>query len=384
MLEKPELDQDEISLLDIFNFLVDNWKLYVAGGLMGLLIAFGFVSLRGQYSAEAILVNQGAGLDFVTWRGLQKNLLSLAQEIAPEDKSSTDLQKGMTTGEWWKKSVLPTYSLTKAETKELIGISKDVQDSESTRILNFLIQVKGKSISGVEEDITYVINFLRNGAMFSAKSALVLDLERQVSRSAPRIDLDINSALQEIKIMNERRDRLYALRKEFPTENVVSQIVDVNESIAKFLPITTQLVAVLTDINSLDEKLLRLKQEKSKFEVLGEFVTRANIILKRGFQDQNLSANLINLEGEMRKNIPSNDLPKIIALDNIKNSLVGINTAYTLGLQQFSLPSVQQPKYLKPMGIGLIAGAFVCLLFSIIFKFWRIAMSRRREVLIQK
>ena len=321
MLEKPELDQDEISLLDIFNFLVDNWKLYVAGGLMGLLIAFGFVSLRGQYSAEAILVNQGAGLDFVTWRGLQKNLLSLAQEIAPEDKSSTDLQKGMTTGEWWKKSVLPTYSLTKAETKELIGISKDVQDSESTRILNFLIQVKGKSISGVEEDITYVINFLRNGAMFSAKSALVLDLERQVSRSAPRIDLDINSALQEIKIMNERRDRLYALRKEFPTENVVSQIVDVNESIAKFLPITTQLVAVLTDINSLDEKLLRLKQEKSKFEVLGEFVTRANIILKRGFQDQNLSANLINLEGEMRKNIPSNDLPKIIALDNIKNSL---------------------------------------------------------------
>ena len=380
MVEKPEFDQNEISLIDIFNFLVDHWKLYVAGGLLGILIAFGFVSLKGQYSAEAILINQGAGLDFVTWRGLQKNLLSLAQEIAPEDKSSTDLQKAMTTSEWWKKSVVPTYSLTKAETKELIGISKEVQDSESTRILSFLIQVKGKSISSVEEDITYVINFLRNGAMFSAKSALVLDLERQVSRSAPRIDLDINTALQEIKIMNERRDRLYALRKEFPTENVVSQIVDVNEAIAKFLPITTQLVAVLTDINSLDERLLRLKQEKSKFEVLGEFVTRANIILKRGFKDQNLAADLINLEREMRKNIPSDDLPKIIALDNIKNSLVGINTAFTLGLQQFSLPSVQQPKYLKPMGIGLIAGAFVCLLFSIIFKFWRIAMTRRREV----
>lgn len=382
MVEKPELDQDEISLIDIFNFLIDHWKLYVAGGLLGILIAFGFVSLRGQYSAEAILINQGAGLNFVSWRGLQKNLLSLAQEIAPEGKDSTNLQKAMATSEWWKKAVIPTYSLTKAETKELGGINKEVQESESTRILNFLIQIKGEFISSVEEDVSYVINFLRIGAMFLAKSSMVLDLERQVNQSAPRIDLDINSALQEIKIMNDRRDRLYALRKEFPTENVVSQIVDVNEAIAKFLPITTQLVAVLTDINSLNERLLRLKQEKSKFEIIGEFVTRAKIILKRGFQDKNLAADLINLEGEMRKNISSDDLPKVIALDNIKNNLVGINTAYTLGLPQFSLTSVQQPKYLKPMGIGLIAGAFVALLFSIIFKFWRIAMIRRREVLV--
>jgi hypothetical protein len=160
----------------------------------------------------------------------------------------------------------------------------------------------------------------------------------------------------------------------------VSQVVDVNEDVAKFLPIATQLVAVLTDINLLDEKLLRLQQEKSKLEIASEFVTRANIVLKSGLHNQSLITDLLNLEGEMRKNSPSNDLSKIIVLDEIKNNLVIIKTSYTSGLQQFSPPAVVAPKYVKPAGIGLFAGAFFGLFFSVFLVFSRTAMNRRRDV----
>jgi uncharacterized protein involved in exopolysaccharide biosynthesis len=85
----------------------------------------------------------------------------------------------------------------------------------------------------------------------------------------------------------------------------------------------------------------------------------------------------------MRKNIPSNDLSKIIVLDEIKNSLVIIQTSYTLGLQQFSPPAVVAPKYVKPAGIGLFAGAFFGLLCSVFLVFSRTAMNRRRDVVHQ-
>jgi hypothetical protein len=372
--------EDEISLFDIFNFLMDNWKFYVAGSLLGLLIALGFVSIKGQYDAELVLINQESGLDFMTWRVVQKNLLTLANEQAASSDQSTSLQKAMITGEWWKKAVVPTYSLTKAETKELVGISKEIQDLESTRIQSFVVRVSGKSLSDAQQNVGFVVNFIRTGAIFSAASAVVINLQSKVALSASRIQLDISRALREMSIMTERRDRFYALRKEFPNENVVSQVVDVNEDVAKFLPIATQLVAVLTDINLLDEKLLRFQQEKSQLEIASEFVTRANAVLKSGLQNQSLIADLLNLEGEMRKNIPSNDLSKIIVLDEIKNSLVIIQTSYTLGLQQLSPPAVVAPKYVKPAGIGLFAGAFFGLLCSVFLVFSRTAMNRRRDV----
>jgi hypothetical protein len=371
---------DEISLFDIFNFLINNWKFYVAGSLLGLLIALGFVSAEGQYDAELVLINQESGLNFITWRVVQKNLLALANEQAASADQPTGLQKAMTTGEWWKKAVVPIYSLTKAETKELVGVSKEVQDLESTRIQSFVVRVSGKSLSDAQQDVGFVVNFIRTGATFSAASAVVINLQSKVALSASRIQLDVSRALREMSIMTERRDRLYALRKEFPNENVVSQVVDVNESVAKFLPIATQLVAVLTDINLLNEKLLRLQQEKSQLEIASEFITRANILLKSGLHNQSLIADLLNLEGELRKNIPSNDLPKIIVLDEIKNSLIIIKTSYSSGLQQFSPPAVVAPKYVKPAVIGLLAGAFFGLLCSVFLVFSRTAMNRRRDV----
>jgi hypothetical protein len=316
----------------------------------------------------------------MTWRVVQKNLLTLAQERGASSDQSTNLQKAMISDEWWKKAVVPTYSLTKAETKELVGVSKEVQDAESTRIQSFVIRVSGKTLSDAKQDIGFVVNFIRTGAMFSGASAVVTNLQRKVALSISRIELDVSKALREMSVMTERRDRLYALRKEFPNENVVSQVVDVNEDVAKFLPIATQLVAVLTDINLLDETLLRLQQEKSQIQIASEFVTRANVVLKSGLDNQSLIDDLLILEGEMRKNIPSNDLSKIIVLDEIKKNLVIIKTSYTSGLQQFSPPAVVAPKYVKPAGIGLFAGAFFGLFFSVFLVFSRTAMNRRRGV----
>lgn len=371
--------EDEISLIDILNFLIDHWKIYVTGAILGLFISLGFVSLKGTYSGEMILLNQGSGLNFISWGALQKNLISLAQEISAGDKPSTSIQRSMAIPEWWKKAVKPTYALTKGETKELAGISKDVQDSESIRIQNFVIRVEGRSVSAVNQDIDYVAEFIRSGSTFFALRSMVLSLESKINQSAPKINLDMNNALQEIKILSDRRDYLYTLRKEFPNESPVAQVIDVNEGVAKFLPITTQLVAVLTDINALDERLLRLRQEKSQIEILGEFVKQSQSILKRGFQDQAVITDLMSLEASLRKNIPENELPKIIALDNVRRDLVSIKTSYTLGLQQVALPSVLAPKYLKPAAVGLLAGLFLGLVFSILMVLFRMVMSRRHE-----
>jgi hypothetical protein len=372
----PSLENDP-SLIDLLIYLFSNWKIYFASGLIGILIAFGLVSLRGQYTAEAILINnQESGLNYVSWRALQKNLVSLAQELASDEKQVSKLQRMMANGEWWKTAVLPTFAITKAETKDFVSFSKEILDAESVRIMNFVIKVNANSQSEAEQDINYVLSFIKTGSIFFASNLMISNLESKITKSIPRVNLEINKIHQEMKIINDRRDYLYSLRKEFPNGSAAGQIVDVNDRVAKFLPITTQLVAVLTDINQLDERLLQLKQEKAHIEVANDFVEQAKIILKSGLQDQNLIANLLNLEEDFRKKISPDDLSKIIALDNIRNDLIGIKVAYTQGLQQLSRSSVLPPKYLKSMVTGLIAGIFLGLLCLMLSFFWKIAKSR--------
>jgi hypothetical protein len=146
-------EDDGISLAQVVDFLSENWKRALAGAVAGAVIGVGGWSVLATYKAESVLVNgSGVGnngaLSFMSWRGLQKNLPILAaqmvetKQVAPDQLS----QYGrLSSAAWWTKNVVPTYSLTKTDTKDLATISKDLQDSGGTNILNLVVTATGSS-----------------------------------------------------------------------------------------------------------------------------------------------------------------------------------------------------------------------------------------------
>jgi len=125
------LDDSEISLLDIVNFLADSWKKLVAAALAGALLGLGFWFLVASYQVSINLRNN-EGLGILSIKSLQATLPNLASEIlekkqAPEGK--VDLYRSMSGPQFWTKALTPVFSLTKADIKDLGAEIKDANNA---------------------------------------------------------------------------------------------------------------------------------------------------------------------------------------------------------------------------------------------------------------
>ena len=130
-------DEFEISLKDIVNFFTQYRKFFLAGVIISFSLTVFITSLFAKHTAEAVLVNAGA-IEFISWKNLQKNLPMLASQVS--EKKEDSYLKVMSPDKWWEKNVLTTHSLTKKDTKDLLGINKDLQDSEANKILNLVVK----------------------------------------------------------------------------------------------------------------------------------------------------------------------------------------------------------------------------------------------------
>ena len=175
-------DDDGISLAQVVDFLSENWKRALAGAVAGAVLGVGGWSALATYKAESVLVNSGA-LTFMSWRGLQKNLPILAAQIV-ENKQAAEDQVGqyarLASAGWWTKNVVPTYSLTKTDTKDLATISKDLQDSGGTNILNFVVTATGATREAASMNVDITTRFIREGSAYLSIKSLVNGYETQV------------------------------------------------------------------------------------------------------------------------------------------------------------------------------------------------------------
>lgn len=112
MNENEMHQDDEISLFDLVNQLLVQWKIWVGGAFIGLLIGFAFWWQKG-FEAE-LAARPVRTLEFVQWRSLSSGLPALADSlrrlsaIEPEMERLFDLVSG--TG-WWKKMLLPITTI---------------------------------------------------------------------------------------------------------------------------------------------------------------------------------------------------------------------------------------------------------------------------------
>lgn len=364
-------DGQEISLNDIIDFFVTKWKILLMGAFFGLFIALGGKLWLGKYEAEATLINK-SNIDYLTWKSLKRNLPILAARISEATNSGEDFLGALSSETWWQKNAVPTFAIGKEDAKEILGMSKEQQDAESTKIKDFVVTAAGSSKENAIKNLSTATSFLRSGAAYLALKDVIANYQVELLNAESENAKNIAALEIELAYLNNRMADLELLKAKFPgnSASIITQPMDPKDSSAKYLPIITQLIAVNKDISALKENLSRLSSRKSQLAIKNDFLLQAMPVMGKNFDGLSAVTELMRIESGMRKDLQASDWNKVSILNNIKYDLVSIHTRFTLGLEQPTYTSARKPHYLKPAAMGLAAGFFLALLFSLCSVIW--------------
>jgi len=367
----------EISLLDIVNFLIDIWKKLAIAAFIGAILGFAFWNFFGKYEAEYSLnnrsieknqINQFTGLDLITWKAIQKKLPALMAQIknqseVPEGQagSYTDLASEW----WWQKNVIPKYALYKTDMKDLTLSNKDTDLALST-ILSLTIKADGSSKENAIENAKAAATFLCTGGAYVQVRDILNALEIDTHITLINLKKNITTVEIEMGYQVWRAKVLEDLQKRFPGGNNTSnQVFDLKDSASKYLPLTTQIIAVNDDINQSKEKLQRLRDRINQIALTKTFLEEASPLAEKIFDGILLIDSLLAIETKLRAKLPKEDLNQQVVLDQLRSQLLSIKTLFTINLSANAAPTVSKTSVIKSMAGGL-AGAFFLMLLVLL------------------
>jgi len=369
--------EGEISLLDIINFLQGAWKKLAAASIVGAVLGLAGWLTLGSYSAEYVLLNNNNNnsyaLDLVSWKMLQKSLPNLAAQVVEENKAPQDqasLYRAMSNEQWWQKNVLPSYALSKADTKDLAGISKDL-DAASTTILSLTLTASGSSKEQSIVNVRASAKFLRSGSAYLQIRSLLNGYESQTVSAVADVQQKITSTQIEMGYQQERVKSLEELHKRFPGgANISGQVVDPKDSGAKYLPLATQIVAVNNDINGSKEVLARLQKRLEQIGLIKAFIDQAIPLQDQTFDGLALDDQLLVIEGSLRSKLGKGDANGQELLDQLHSQLLAIQVRFTKGLEANTAPTASKKGMIKSTAGGLVAAFFLMLLALLGQRVW--------------
>ena len=376
MSSQEVASENEITLLDIANFLQESWKKLAIAAVVGAVLGFSGWFIFGSYSAAYVLLNNSSSsssssyaLDLVSWKMLQKSLPNLADQIIQENKApenQASLYRAMSSDEWWQKNALPSYALSKADTKDLAGISKDF-DAASTTILSLTLAANGRSKEQALDNVKAVAKFLRSGGAYLQLRSLLNGYESQTISTTAELQQKIANTQIEMGYQEERARQLEQLHKRFPgNSSAAQQVVDAKDSSAKYLPIQTQIIAANNDINASKETLARLQKRLDQIAIIKTFLEQALPIQDQTFDGLVLYKQLLEIESNLRTKLDKSNGNGTEFLNELHAQLLSIQVRFTKGLEANTAPTSDGKKGMIKSTTGGLASAFFLMLLVLL------------------
>ena len=389
-----EVQESEISLVDIVNFLANSWKKLAIAGVIGACFGLGGWFTLGSYSVEYILLNNNSNsnsnsgssgnsinsyaLDIISWKMLQKNLPNLAAQVIDENKVPQNqgrIYKSLADDQWWQKNVTPGFAISKADAKDLASVSKDL-DAASTTIINLTLTAKESSKEGAVQEVKAAAQFLRSGGAYLQIRSLLNGYESQTLSTVADLQQKITSTQIEMGYQIERAKSLEELHKRFPGGGSISgQVVDPKDSGAKYLPISTQIIAANNDINASKESLARLQKRLAQIALAKSFLEQALPLQDQTFDGLALDKELLAIGSQLRARLAKDDSNGQEFLDQLHAQLLAIQVRFTKGLEANTVPITSKKGMIKTMTGGLAAGFCLMLFVLLGQRVWQTAKS---------
>ena len=309
----------------------------------------------------------------MSWKTLQKNLPKLAAQIedagkAPENQAR--LYKTLASEQWWQKNVVSSYAISKADTKDLVGISKDL-DLASTTILSLTITASGSTKENALENVRTAATFLRTGSSYLQLRSILNSYEIEAISTVADLQKKISTTEIEMGYQMQRAKSLEELYKRFPGGAVGSnQVVDLKDSGAKYLPLATQIIAANNDINQYKEILQRYKDRLAQIALMKSFVDEAIPLAEKTYDGFVLDEQLQEVEAAMRAKLAKDDFKQKEVLDQLHGQLQLVKARFNKGLEGNTYPTASKKGMIKFAAGGLAGAFFLMLLVLLGQKVW--------------
>lgn len=330
-----QLIESELSLLDMALFLQGSWKKLVIAAVVGAGLGFTGWLAFGTYKAEIILINNG-GIEPTSWRNLQRTLPSLASKILhikkiPEEKIS--IYRQMSNEQWWRVNSIPVYSITKSDLKEVVERPSAEEMPATNQILSIVMSDTSRYHEIAIANVIEATHFFISGSSYLTIKKWLKDLEALSFKSNAVVAKKISDTEIELRYQQQRLNGLEVLFKRFPGDPKVSmQVTDPGESSIKYLPLTTQIVALNAEIAANKEILQRLQDQGAVLILQKQFIDQAIVLLGETVDGIGLNANLLDLESALRAKVRPEDIKSINYLDGIRSILLGYKAQFSIGL----------------------------------------------------
>ena len=379
--EQNLASETEISLVDVANFLAESWKKLAIAGLVGAVLGLGAWGLLTNHSAQYILLNNTNtntntntyALDLLFWKTIQKSLPNLAAQVESEGKAPEgqgSLYKALANEQWWQKNVIPSYAISKADTKDLASISKDL-DAASTTILSLTLTADGPTKEQSLDNVRAAAKFLRTGGAYLQIRNILNSYEGETISSVADIQKKITTTEIEMGYQVQRAKNLEDLHKRFPgTSAAGQQVVDPKDSGAKYLPISTQIIAINNDINQSKENLARLRERLGQIALIKTFLDEAIPLAEKSFDGLALDSELLKVEEKLRAKLAKDDANSQEILDQLHAQLLQVQARFTKGLEANTAPTSKKTGMIKAAAGGLAAALILMLLVLLGQRVW--------------
>ncbi len=370
-----------INFWELFESIVSYWKIVVVGGIVGVLLATGLYSIS-SYTAKANVMNNMA-IDYITARNLKIILPVLAAKILNNEniKNPNELKelRKLSNDLWWEKGFLPTYAISKTDSKEFIPQSTDLRELGATKILSFSVSSSAKTREEAIANVQLDARFFQTGATyFALKTRLIqyesVSINEKALYDKNRSDIDI--ALVNLKNRELDFKQLISIHKEELIDKSAVQLLSgagagAGAGVNKFLPLKIQLIAIQTDIFTQNEQIAMLEGYIFENSYLGSFVKKAMPLVDSQLNGIQSAEALLKILNEDRNKLDPKDINTLRKINDISNDIVQILTSYRYGLT-LNIPTkaVKSRSLIKLVFIGAFMGFFIALIGVFIHKSW--------------
>lgn len=365
----------EIDLWRIMDFFAQQYKRLVLGASIGLILSligwFGF----GAYKAEVIVPNQWG--EIANIRALEASWASLASEIVSDPKLSSEeraLYRALSSAGWWNQAVKVNYALTKADLKDMVNTA----EIKSASILNLEVRWTGKNSHLIEQQLLQTVNFMRYASAYMTLRNTITGYEAQNFTAIAEIEKSLHDAQLGLIFANRRLSNLEELQKRFPGNALAAnQVVDPKESGAKYLPISTQIIAAKSDIFATQESIKQLQTRLEQTQLLAQFVGQAKPLIPKERNGIKLAEQLLAIEAQLRTTIAADNLSLLVVLDRIRLDLTNIQAQYVVKVDHPLIPVVvRNTSWVAASVLGLFGGFLIALIICIGVQYWPLAKER--------
>jgi hypothetical protein len=264
---------------------------------------------------------------------------------------------------WWSNSVVPIYAISKADVKDLASISKGL-DAASTTILALNVYSGGADSKNSLDNVLLAAKFIKSGGAYLQVKSLLNGYEGEAISTAADIQNQISATEIDQAFLKDRAKSLEVLQKRFPSNaGVNQQVLDLKDSDAKYLSLSTQIIAANTDINQNKERLIRLNNRLNQIALIKQFLVEALPLTETEFDGIALSKALLNIEDKLRNGLPAGDFINRQAVDQLRSQLLAIEARFTKGLDANTAPVTKKTGMLKATAGGLAGAGFLMLVF---------------------